>query len=223
MAWFKLTAPNGDPVQVNGDQLVCVRVPLAGIPPGPRTQAIIEFTTGHTRQRWRRRIKFWIGSPERLRLSKRLGLWEPQRLWERRPRCDRRRDGRNDGRLGKADNPGASLCELSQLQPLMQRPQHVVRRDDGFRWQALRKPLRPGLLASACGLEQLFALPGQPHQLGAAVMRVLLENDDPFRDEFVDDALHALPMQPHRAGKPCHGLRRRRQRRGAEHLPARAR
>ena len=47
MAWFKLTAPNGDPVQVNGDQLVCVRVPLAGIPPGPRTQAIIEFTTGH--------------------------------------------------------------------------------------------------------------------------------------------------------------------------------
>jgi hypothetical protein len=34
MAWFKLTAPNGDPVQVNGDQLVCVRVPLAGFLPG---------------------------------------------------------------------------------------------------------------------------------------------------------------------------------------------
>ena len=102
MAWFKLTAPNGDPVQVNGDQLVCVRIRWPGfLPPGPRTQAIIEFTTGHSRQRWRRRIKFWIGSPERLRLSKRLGLWEPQRLWERRPRCDRRRDGRNDGRLGK--------------------------------------------------------------------------------------------------------------------------
>jgi hypothetical protein len=48
MAWFKLTAPNGDPVQVNGDQLVCIRVPLAGVPPGPPTQAIIEFTTGHT-------------------------------------------------------------------------------------------------------------------------------------------------------------------------------
>ena len=48
MAWFKLTAPNGDPVQVNGDQLVCIRVPLAGGPPGPPTQAIIEFTTGHT-------------------------------------------------------------------------------------------------------------------------------------------------------------------------------
>jgi hypothetical protein len=48
MAWFKLTAPNGDPVQVNGDQLVCIRVPLAGVPPGPPTHAIIEFTTGHT-------------------------------------------------------------------------------------------------------------------------------------------------------------------------------
>jgi hypothetical protein len=48
MAWFKLTAPNGDPVQVNGDQLVCIRVPVAGVPPGPPTQAIIEFTSGHT-------------------------------------------------------------------------------------------------------------------------------------------------------------------------------
>ena len=48
MAWVKLTAPNGDPVQVNGDQLVCIRVPVAGVPPGPPTQAIIEFTTGHT-------------------------------------------------------------------------------------------------------------------------------------------------------------------------------
>jgi hypothetical protein len=48
MAWFKLTAPNGDPVRVNGDQLVCIRVPLAGVPPGLPTQAIIEFTTGHT-------------------------------------------------------------------------------------------------------------------------------------------------------------------------------
>jgi hypothetical protein len=48
MAWFKLTAPNGDPMQVNGDQLACIRVPLAGVPPGPPTQAIIEFTTGHT-------------------------------------------------------------------------------------------------------------------------------------------------------------------------------
>jgi hypothetical protein len=48
MAWFKLTAPNGGPVQVNSDQLVCIRVPLAGVPPGPPTQAIIEFTTGHT-------------------------------------------------------------------------------------------------------------------------------------------------------------------------------
>ena len=51
MAWFKLTAPNGDPVQVNGDQLVCIRVPLAGVPPGPPTQAIIEFTTGHIQAR----------------------------------------------------------------------------------------------------------------------------------------------------------------------------
>jgi hypothetical protein len=48
MAWFKLTAPNGDPVQVSGDQLVCIRIPLAGVPPGPPAMAIIEFTTGHS-------------------------------------------------------------------------------------------------------------------------------------------------------------------------------
>jgi hypothetical protein len=48
MAWFKLTDPNGDPVQVNGDQLACIRVPLVGVSPGPPIQAMIEFTTGHT-------------------------------------------------------------------------------------------------------------------------------------------------------------------------------
>jgi hypothetical protein len=99
MAWFKLTAPNGDPVQVNGDQLVCIRVPLAGVPPGPPTQAIIEFTTGH--------IQATLETPDQIldliagktAPEERLGPWKRRRPWERPPRRDRRRDGRNDGAL----------------------------------------------------------------------------------------------------------------------------
>jgi hypothetical protein len=49
MAWFKLSASNGDPVQVNGDQSVGVRVRWPGFLPGRAPRAFIEFTTGYTR------------------------------------------------------------------------------------------------------------------------------------------------------------------------------
>ena len=54
------------------------------------------------------------------------------------------------------------------------------------------------------------------------MMWIVVEHDDPLRLQFVDDALHALPVQAHRARQPRYRLCRRRQRNGPEHLPARA-
>jgi hypothetical protein len=45
MAWFKLTAPNGDTVQVNADQLARVRIPAEG-EAAKQANAIIDFASG---------------------------------------------------------------------------------------------------------------------------------------------------------------------------------
>ena len=45
MAWFKVTAPNGVPVQVSGDQLTRVRIPNEG-ETAPAAKSILDFTNG---------------------------------------------------------------------------------------------------------------------------------------------------------------------------------
>ena len=45
MAWFKVTAPNGVPVRVNGDELTRVRIPDEG-KKTPVAKSILDFTNG---------------------------------------------------------------------------------------------------------------------------------------------------------------------------------
>jgi len=45
MAWFTVTAPNGVPVQVSGDQLARVRIPAQG-ETAPAAKAILDFGGG---------------------------------------------------------------------------------------------------------------------------------------------------------------------------------
>ena len=47
MAWLTLTAPNGDPVQLSGDQLVRIRIPLGG-DTAPDAKAIVDLTNGQS-------------------------------------------------------------------------------------------------------------------------------------------------------------------------------
>jgi len=116
-----------------------------------------------------------------------------------------------------------SVLERGELQLLAKRLQYAVRGVDRACVQSLREPPRPGLLPSSGGLKELLARFCQAHELGAAVMRVVLQDDDALRRELVDDALHALPVQTHGAGEPRDRFCRRHQRNGPEHLPACAR
>jgi hypothetical protein len=47
MAWLELTAPNGDPVQVNGDQVVRVRIPLDG-EVVPAAKGLVDLANGQS-------------------------------------------------------------------------------------------------------------------------------------------------------------------------------
>ena len=47
------------------------------------------------------------------------------------------------------------------------------------------------------------------------------KRDEPLLYEFIDDALHTLPVQPHVSREPRHRLGGWRERNGTEHLPAR--
>ena len=108
------------------------------------------------------------------------------------------------------------------LQTLAQRLQQPLRRDDGLCIKPLRQIPGPGLLPPIRLVKKRLTLAGEPHQSGAAVMRIIGERHDPFGFQLVDDALHALPVQTHGAREPRHRLGRRRQRNRAEHLPSRA-
>ena len=45
MAWFKVTAPNGEPVHVSGEQLARVRIPNEG-EAVPAAKSVLDFSSG---------------------------------------------------------------------------------------------------------------------------------------------------------------------------------
>lgn len=47
MAWIKLTTPNGSEVQISVEQLVRVRIPVAGEAPA-QTNALVDLTNGQS-------------------------------------------------------------------------------------------------------------------------------------------------------------------------------
>ena len=47
MAWLKLTAPNGNPVHVSGDQLVRVRIPADG-ETAPAAKGMVDLVNGQS-------------------------------------------------------------------------------------------------------------------------------------------------------------------------------
>jgi hypothetical protein len=47
MVWLELTAPNGDPVQINGDQAVRVRIPLDG-EVVPAAKGLVDLANGQS-------------------------------------------------------------------------------------------------------------------------------------------------------------------------------
>ena len=74
---------------------------------------------------------------------------------------------------------------------------------------ALRKGIDPRRLKPVGLFVDFAPARGQNNEVGPPVVRVRTELDEPLLLEFIDDALHALPMKPHVPGEPCDRLRSR--------------